>query len=145
MATARTEKHKLTQKSRPTVHCEGKELKNVFLFKYLGSIFSADDSHQHDITRRITLVMKRYGQLRNVFDSPDVPVTTKINIYKSAVMSLLTYGCAGWAFTEQHQARVNGASSRCLTRITGKSIQVHQEASARTQSFNIATVIRKRK
>ena len=30
------------QKQRPTVKCEGEKLDNVFLFKYLGSIFAAD-------------------------------------------------------------------------------------------------------
>ena len=38
---------------------------------------------------------------------------------------------------------INGANSRCLTRITGKSI--HQEVSDRTQTFDINTEIRVRK
>ena len=70
-AVARTEKMKTDQKARPKIKCSGKALDNVFLFKYLGCIFSADGSHHHDVTRRIILAKKRCGQLRNVFDSPD--------------------------------------------------------------------------
>ena len=73
--------------------CEGKALENIFLFKYLGSVFAADGSQEHDVDRRITLAMKRCGQLRNIFGSPDVPLALKINIYKAAVMSLMTCGC----------------------------------------------------
>ena len=140
---ARTEQLKEAQKGRPKIKCEGADLENVFLFKYLGSIFAANGSHDHDVTRRVILAMKRCGQLRNVFDSPDIPVDLKVSIYKSAVMSLLIYGCEGWSLTESLQARINGANSRCLARITGRSI--HLEASARTQTYDIVTAIRQRK
>ena len=142
-SAAKTEKLKAAQKARPKVKCEGKALKNTFLFKYLGSIFSADGSHQHDVTRRIILAKKRCGQLRNVFSSPDVPKDLKISIYKSAVMSLLTYGCEAWALTPKLQARLNGANASCLARITGHSN--HFEASARTQTFDVVLAIRQRK
>ena len=104
-AAARTAKTKHTQNSRPKIRCEGEELDNVYLFKYLGSIFAADGSHEHDVNRRILLAMKRCGALRNIFGSTDIPTHLKINIYKSAVMSLLTYGCEAWSFTEALQAR----------------------------------------
>ena len=142
-AAAITQKRKDAQELKETVECEGEGLENVFLFKYLGSIFAADGSHGHDVTRRITLAMKRCGQLRNVFSSADVPVATKISIYKSAVMSLLTYGCEAWSLTTAIQARINGANARCLSRITGRS--VHTEASSRTQTFNLVAAIKVRK
>ena len=142
-AAAMLEKVKQAQKLRPKVKCEGEDLKNCFLFKYLGSIFAADGSHQHDVTRRIILAKKRCGQLRNIFSSPDVPTATKLSIYKSAVVSLLTYGCEAWALTPKLQARINGSNASCVARITGHSI--HFEASARTQTFDIILALRQRK
>ena len=143
-AAAKTKKMKEAQETRPKVECEGKALNNVFLFKYLGSLFSADGSHhQYDVTRRIILAKKRCGQLRNIFSSPDVPTATKISIYKSAVMSLLTYGCDAWTLAPKLQAHINGANASCLARITGHSI--HFEASTRTQTFDIVLAIRQRK
>lgn len=87
--------------------------------------------------------MKRCRQLRNVFGSKDIPLHLKINIYKSAVMSLMTYGCEAWSLTPEIQARINGANSRCLARLTGHT--VHQEASARSQTFDLVTAIKIRK
>ena len=89
------------------------------------------------------LAKKRCGQLRNVFDSPDIPLKTKMVIYRSTVVILLTYGCEAWSFTPELQARINGANATCLARITGKSI--HQEASAKTQTYDIIEAIRQRK
>ena len=79
------------QKLRPKVTCEGKKLKNIFIFKYLGSLFAANGDQSHDLSRRIALAMSRYGQLRHVIGSPDVPLAVKLSIYKTAVTSLLTW------------------------------------------------------
>ena len=131
------------QMQRPTVECEGKKLKNVFKFKYLGSIFAADGSQEHDITRRIALAMQRCGQLRQVFSSEVLHTPTKVTIYKTAVTSLLTYGCEAWQLTERAQARINGANARCLARITGRS--AHEEVNRRTQTYNLVAYVKRSK
>ena len=46
-----------------TVLCEGEALKNSYKFKYLGSMFSADDRDEIDIRRRIGMAVSRCGQL----------------------------------------------------------------------------------
>ena len=49
------------QKLKPSVLCEGLKLKNIFNFKYLGSIFSADGEHMRDVDRRVGSAMNRCG------------------------------------------------------------------------------------
>ena len=133
------------QKQRPEVKCEGENLENVFKFtcKYLGSIFAADGSQMFDIERRVALAMRRCGQLRQFFDSDVISLRVKINIYKAAVMSLMTYGNEAWSLNSESMAKINGANARCISRITGKSS--HQEASARTQTYNIIKALRRRR
>ena len=70
----RFEKLTEAQKAKAKVDCEGCKLKNVFNFKYLGSIFSADGEHKRDVDRRVTLAMSRCGELRHVFNSKDLPL-----------------------------------------------------------------------
>ena len=142
-AAAKTEKLSEAQKRLPKIKCEGKALDNVLKFKYLGSIFAANGSQEFDIDRRAALATKRCGQLRNVFGSPDITLQTKLSIYKTAIMSLLTYGCEGWSMTKKNKAKINGVNSRLLSRFTGKT--AHQEASARTRTYCILTAIRHRK
>ena len=100
-AAARTAKRKNAQKSRPKVRCEGNDLDNVFLFKYLDSIYAVDDSHEHDVSfpQNSDHNEKMWRTPQRVFDSPDISTEMKITIYKSAVVSLLTYGCEAWSLT----------------------------------------------
>ena len=62
-------KLKEAQKKKPKIKCSGRALKNVYAFKYLGSIFTSDGDHTVDVKRRIDLAMARMGELRQVFNS----------------------------------------------------------------------------
>ena len=116
------------------------KLDNSFKFKYLGSMFAADGSQHYDVRRRIGIAMDRMGQLRHVFSSK-LPVWLKLKIYKAAVCSLFTYGSEAWNLNERTRAAINGANSRCLSRITGRTI--HEEANARTRTYDLVTAIRR--
>ena len=45
-------------------------LENVFSFKYLGSLFTADDDQIKDIRTKIIITTTRWDKLRNIFSSP---------------------------------------------------------------------------
>ena len=131
------------QKDRPAVRCDGEKLKNCFLFRYLGSMFAADGSEEHDVTRRIGIAQTRAGKLRHVFGSKHIPMATKLRLYAAAVGSLFTYGSEAWALTEKVLRRLNGANSRLLSHFTNKSIP--EEARAATTSYNLTLEVRKRR
>ena len=131
------------QQAKPKVQCEQAELKNVAVFKYLGSLFYADGQHRHDVTRRIALAMNKCGKLRQVFDSNDLPPSLKLSIYKAAVASTLTYGSEAWHMTTRTMARINGANARCLSRFTGKTS--HEEASKYKRTYDLVTAVRSRR
>ena len=97
-------------------------LENTFHFKYLSTIFVADAKQKYDIKVRIAKVFARCGTLRNVFDSKELPIKLKLRLYKAAVCSILTYGCETWRITPPVMRQINGANSRMLSRLTGKSI-----------------------
>ena len=130
------------RKLKECITCEGSELKNTFRFKYLGSIFAADGDQRYDVRRRITLAMARMGKLTHVFNAK-LPFSLKMKIYKCAVCSLFTYGSEAWNLDKATVAAINGANSRCLSRITGRS--PHVEASARTRTYDLVHDIRKRR
>ena len=135
-------KIKAAQALKRKISCEGAELRNVYLFKYLGSIFAADGSHEPDVKRRIALAMQRMGALRHVFNSA-IPLPLKLKIYKTAICSLLTYGCEAWSLDEKTLAMLNGANARCLSWFTGKDS--HTEASVRTRTYDLVHAIRVRR
>ena len=81
----KTTKLELQQDLRPVIKCEGEELKNVFRFKYLGTIFTADAKQAHDINTRTAKAFTRCGELRNVFDVKAIPISLKLRLYQAAV------------------------------------------------------------
>ena len=133
-------KREVQQKSRPLVFCEGKKIKNVDLFQYLGSLFASDGDQQTDIKARIAMAMTRSGQLSHIFDSPEIGKRLKLRLYKVAICSLLMYGCESWVLTGKVLRQLNGANSSMLARITGQSIR--EEARRATTSFDLVRQIR---
>ena len=136
-------KMKAAQKHRNLVQCSGGDLENVFLFKYLGTIFAADGQQDHDINRRIALALSRCGTLRHIFASTYLSRQLKLRLYKAAVCSIFTYGCETWDLSEQTMKKINGANSRMLSHITGRSARI--EASSKTTSMNLVRQIRIRR
>ena len=74
-----------------TAICDGKTLKNCYLFKYLGSMFAADGTEDADLRRRIGMAVSRCGQLHFVLGA------THINM------------------------KLNGTNAGCLYRFSGKT------------------------
>ena len=131
--TARNKKRIEQQKALPRVECEGNPIDNVWSFKYLGAQFRADGDNMIDVKARIAKAMRTAGQMCNIWTSRHVSLRLKIRLYKAAVCSQLTYGSEVWELTDEATKAINGANSRMMSRITGKSI--HEEASPSTRTF----------
>ena len=59
--------------------CEGMEIKNVCIFKYLGSWFRADgDQTADDIKLRIAAVTITVGKMRHIWSSRSIPLRLKM-------------------------------------------------------------------
>ena len=87
------------------------------------------------------MAFKRCGQLKHLFNSPDLGPWLKVRLYSAAVCSLLTYGCEAWTLTEKVLRKINGANSQMLASFTGQNI--HQEAKPATCNHNITLHIRR--
>ena len=57
----------------------------MFRFRYLGSIFTSDADQLHDIRARITMTTQRWGELRHIFNSPDLDIDIKLRLYSESV------------------------------------------------------------
>ena len=139
----RTKKLEQQQASRPTVSCEGNPLDNVFKFKYLSTIFTANGLQSYDVRQRIDMTMSRCGQLSSIFDSDQITLKLKLRLYEAAVCSILTYGCETWDLNDQTIRCLNGVNISMLVRITGKPIA--KEARSGTTSLNLVRKIRIRR
>ena len=139
----RQKKRIKAQQSKPKVVCDGEALQNVWAFVYLGAKFSADGNHLTDVKARIAMAVQTAGKMRHVWASKQIPMKLKLHIYTTGVCSQLTYGSEAWRLDEQTIRMLNGANSKMLHRITGKSIK--EEASQATRTFDLVSWIRARR
>ena len=139
----RMQQHKDAQDAKEHVKCEDKELDNVWLFKYLGSLFRADGDQYTDVKARIAAATTTAGKMRNIWASTTIPLSLKLRIYRTGVCSRLTYGCEAWKLDVRTCKMLNGANSRMMSRITAKTI--HEEASRETRTFDVVGWVRARR
>ena len=61
-----------------------------------GSKITADGGRNHEIKRRLLLVMKVMTNLDSIFKSRDMTLPTKICLVKAMVFPVVMYGCESW-------------------------------------------------
>ena len=96
------------------VYCGDFELDNVYNFTYLGHIFQGDGDHTHDIDTRLARASQTFGQLRHIFHSDDLAISVKLELFKSAVCSVLTYGNEVWVLDDKTQSKIRGWAANKL-------------------------------
>ena len=102
----------------PAITIEGKLLKAVDNFKYLGSIISNDASFDAEITARIAKATAAFGRLsKRLWTNNGIRLSTKICVYKAAVLTSLLYGCETWTLTKKQIRRLEKFHYTTLRRI----------------------------
>ena len=102
----------------PVIFIEGKQLKAVELFKYLGSLVSSHASPDEEITARIGKATSAYGRLnKRLWKNRDIRLDTKISVYKAAVTTSLLFGCETWTLKKAHIAQLEKFHQSSLRKI----------------------------
>ena len=103
----------------PAVSIEGKQLKAVDKFRYLGSTVSDDASIDAEITARIAKATGAFGRLsKRLWKNRNIRLTTKVAVYKAAVVTSLLYGCETWTLRKPHISRLETFHQASLRRIS---------------------------
>jgi hypothetical protein len=129
---------------------DGGEVEYVQHFRYLGSEISADGSMDQEHSRRITLARAAYQQMRpRVFDSPQVSLTSKLQFYRAAILSILLYGAGeSWAPSPAQLRQLDVFNTQCLRRILRvwwtpeQGLMSNDELHARTKVAPISVLIK---
>lgn len=110
------------QRPDPLIIVEGKPLKVVDHFKYLGGQLSNDGSMRDEIPWRIQQASASFSKLfQRVWKKKHIKLKTKIKTYKTMIMPCLLYGAETWNCTRAQIAKMNGLQYRQLRTISGKN------------------------
>ena len=74
------------------ISLDNDELKEVEQFTYLGSRVAIDGNCVPEIRNRISKATDAFNKLNNIWKNKNIKQNTKLNIYRSNVLSVLLYG-----------------------------------------------------
>ena len=75
---------------------DGKIMKTVGDFIFLGSKITADGDCSHKIKRSLLLGRKAVTNLGSPLKSRDITLPTKVSLVKAVVFPVVMYGCESW-------------------------------------------------
>ena len=139
---ALTMQMKAQQEALPKVKWDDKEAENCWRFPYLGVIFEAGGGQLTDVQRRIMLATARFGKMRHVWKAKALHLRLRMRLYIASVCSILTYGSEAWCLDRDICRKINGANSRMVSIITGRT--QHEETKEGSRSFDLIRTIRAR-
>ena len=100
------------------MNIDGELVEFVPSFTYLGSIISADDSIEAEITSRIGKAAGAMKRLSNaLWKRRCISRQTKLRMYRALVSSGLLYGSETWNLTIRDCNRLNAFDMSCLRRL----------------------------
>ena len=104
--------------ANPRILINGKPIKSVDNFKYLGSIVSKDCSMEPELSARIAKANSAFNKLsKRLWSKSGIRLETKVMVYKAVVLSSLLYGSEAWTLTAKQIRRLERFHLKCLRSI----------------------------
>ena len=90
------------------IEVDGRALKNVSRFKYLGSLKTTNGDCSVDLRCRIAMAKQRMRELFPLWKS-SISNKLKMKLVKTLVWTVLSYGAEGWTLTLADERRIQSA------------------------------------
>ena len=75
---------------------DGETLETVRDFIFLGYEVTADGDCSQEIKRHLLLGRKVMTNIDSILKSRDIPLPTKVRLFKAMVFPVVMYGCESW-------------------------------------------------
>ena len=91
-------------------------IKNVKKFKYLGALSQVDDCSigNEELQNRLTSATCKFFELKQFFTNRKIDLTTRIQYFRSLVLTRLTYLCGSWTITDSQLEQIESKRVKLL-------------------------------
>jgi hypothetical protein len=103
----------------PELIVEEQKFEVVQQFKYLGTIVTNENNLDKEIRYRILLANNCYHGLKHLLRSQFLNLRTKLNLYKTLLKPVLTYGSECWSLNRRNEEQLQVFERRILRKIFG--------------------------
>ena len=113
-------KHAGTVYVEPSIYTDGKKLKVVDKFTYLGSTINRFCSLDDEIALRLRKATGAFSALKHrVWLQRGLKKSTKLEVYNAYLLTCLLYSCETWVVYRRHLKQLERFHQRCLRSILG--------------------------
>ena len=92
---------------------DGKKVKTVTDFIFLGSKITVDSNYSQEIKRHLLLGRKAMTNLDSILTSKDITLQAKVHIDKTRVFPAVMYGCESWTIKKAECKRFDAFELCC--------------------------------
>lgn len=103
-----------TEECTLDITVDGTPIEQVSNFTYLGSVISSDGTTDREFSSRIGKASGAFNQLGSIWNNRNITFSTKLRIYKAAIVTILLYGSEAWSTTQLQMKRFECAGSYAL-------------------------------
>ena len=96
---------------------DGRRMKSVTDFLFLGSKITAEGDCNHEIKRHLLLGRKAMTNLDSILRSRDNTLPTKVHLVKAMVFPVVMYGCVSWTIKKAERQRSDAFELWCWSRL----------------------------
>ena len=112
--TRKTKVMRLNTNIKDPIKMYDQDIEDAETFTYLGGIATPAGGCDEDITNRLGKAKGQFRRLKNIWSSSKLSILTKVRLFNSLVMSVLTYGSETWKTTERDKKKLYTFQNRCL-------------------------------
>ena len=95
---------------QPALQVYGDKINHVSNFRYLGSMMASSAS---DFKRRKALSWCAFWKLERLWKCQQLPITTKVKLFKTTCVTILLYGCESWVISQDMESKINAFATSC--------------------------------
>ena len=92
---------------------DGKTMKTVIDFIFLGSKITEDGNCSHRIKRFLLLGRKAMTKLNSILKSRDITLPTKVHLIKAMDFPVVMNGCDSWTIKKAEDRRIDAFELSC--------------------------------
>ena len=98
------------------VFLDGRKLKRVDDFKYLGAMMA---STKNELKRREAQAWGAFASLKKIWSAAHLPLRLRADIFEAAVVSIFLYGCESWIVKPEMERHINSFGTTCYRQMLG--------------------------
>ena len=99
------------------IEVDGKILKQVKKFKYLGTFVTSDGRSDTEIKCRIGQSKKAFNNMKNIFKDRNISMELKLRLLQCYIEPILLYGSEAWTITKEMYKRIEATEMWFIRRM----------------------------